>query len=106
MAEIKTMIVLGQETLRFVEFVRMHSQNVLHFLGRAPGSAAGAKPPVSLPLARVLIDQLAAVAVKTRGNLTLEEDEVINNALKTLKEAYDEVALAEKSRLPSTPPAV
>jgi hypothetical protein len=45
---------------------------------------------VNLQVARGLIEQLEAIAVKTRGNLSQEEQTVIDNALTTLQAAYQQ----------------
>ena len=74
-------------TQRFIEFVRMHSQNASFCLGLIPHPQTG-KPMVNLQVARGLIEQLEAIAVKTRGNLSQEEQTVIDNALSTLQAAY------------------
>jgi len=76
---------MGETTLRFIEFVRMHAQNTSLFLGKTPHPQTG-KPQVNLHVARMLVGQLAAIAVKTRGNLTREESEVLENALTLLQE--------------------
>jgi len=60
-------------TLRFIEFVRLHSQNAAFCLGLIPHPQTG-KPETNLALARMLIDQLAAIAHKTKGNLTTDEE--------------------------------
>lgn len=90
MAEVQTTNVSGEMTLRFIEFVQMHSQNAAFCLGRIPNPQTG-KPSVNLGLARMLIDQLAAIALKTQGNLTTEEETVLQNALSNLQMAYVEV---------------
>ncbi len=87
MAEVQTTTVSGEMTLRFIEFIRMHSQNVSFCLGLIPHPQTG-KPMVNLPVARGLIEQLEAIAVKTRGNLSQEEQTVLDNALTTLQTAY------------------
>lgn len=74
-------------TQRFIEFVRMHSQNASFCLGLIPHPQTG-KPMVNLQVARGLIEQLEAIAVKTRGNLSQEEQTVIDNALSILHAAY------------------
>ncbi len=72
-------------TLRFIQFVQMHAQNASFCLGRI----GNAQP--NLDLARMLIDQLAAISVKTQGNLTPDEETVLQNALTMLQTAYEEV---------------
>ncbi len=89
MAEVQPTTVSGEMTLRFIEFVRLHSQNAAFCLGLIPHPQTG-KPEANLALARMLIDQLAAIAFKTKGNLTSDEETVINNALSHLQMAYVE----------------
>ena len=96
MAEVQTTTTSGEMTLRFIEFVRMHSQNAALFLGKIPHPQTG-KPQVNLEVARMLIDQLASIAHKTRGNLTPDEDAVLQNALSNLEGAFVEVARAARS---------
>ncbi|MEI6351796.1 MAG: DUF1844 domain-containing protein [Verrucomicrobiota bacterium] len=106
MAEVQTTTTSGEMTLRFIEFVRMHSQNAGLFLGRIPHPQTG-KPQVNLEVARMLIDQLASIAHKTRGNLTPDEEAVLNGALSNLQTAFVEVSRAAKSAASSgepTPP--
>jgi hypothetical protein len=87
MAEVQTSTTNGELTLRFIEFVRMHAQNASFCLGNIPHPQTG-KPQVNLGLARLLIDQLEAIAVKTQGNLNTEEQTILNNALTSLQTAY------------------
>lgn len=91
MAEVQKTTVSGEMTFRFIEFVRMHAQNASLFLGRIPNPQTG-KPQVNLDVARMLIGQLAAIEVKTRGNLTAEETSVLENTLASLEAGYAEAA--------------
>ena len=95
MAEVQTTTVSGEVALRFIEFVQMHSQNAAFCLGRIPHPQTG-KAEVNLALARLLIDQLAAIAQRTKGNLTTDEETVLNNALSTLQIAYVEAQRISK----------
>lgn len=81
-------------TLRFIEFVRMHAQNAALFLGRIPNPQTG-KQTVNLDVARMLIDQLLAISSKTRGNLTPDEEAVLNNSLTSLQMAFVEASRAQ-----------
>lgn len=93
MAEVQNTNVSGEMSLRFIEFVQMHAQNAAFCLGKIPNPQTG-KPSVNLKFARMLIDQLAAIAFKTRGNLTEDEDKVLQNALSSLQLSYVEVQKA------------
>jgi hypothetical protein len=88
MAQVQTSTVSGEMALRFIQFVQMHAQNASFCLGRI----GNAKP--NLDMARLLIDQLAAIAVKTKGNLTADEETVLQNALTNLENTYAEVRRA------------
>jgi len=60
---------------------------------------APSEEPPNLPAARHAIDLLAMIAEKTRGNLALEEQRLIENSLTELRFRF--VQVAEK-----TPPSV
>jgi hypothetical protein len=96
MAEVQNTNVSGEMSLRFIEFVQMHSQNAAFCLGKIPNPQTG-KPSVNLGLARLLIDQLAAIAHKTRGNLSEDEEKVIQNALSNLQITYVEAQKAAEA---------
>ncbi|MEI6562103.1 MAG: DUF1844 domain-containing protein [Verrucomicrobiota bacterium] len=89
MAEVQSTTVSGEMSLKFIEFVRLHSQNTAFCLGLIPHPQTG-KAEANLGLARMLIDHLSAIAHKTKGNLTSDEETVINNALTHLQMAYVE----------------
>ena len=102
MAEVQTTTTSGETTLRFLEFVRMHAQNANLLLGRIPHPQTG-KTIVNLDVARMLIDQLATIAFKTRGNLTPDEDQVLTSTLSNLQLAY--VEAAKNAAKPSPSPS-
>ena len=91
MAEVQTTTTSGEMTVQFLEFVRIHAQNASFCLGRIPHPQTG-KTTVNLPVAQVLIDQLAMIAHKTRGNLTPDEEAVLNNTLSMLRVAFFDVS--------------
>ncbi len=80
-------------TVRFIEFVRMHAQNASLCMGLMPHPQTG-KPQVNLNVARMLVDQLAAIAFKTRGNLSTNEAAVLNNTLTQLQNSLAEATKA------------
>ncbi len=85
MAEVqRNTVSSGEMTLRFIEFVRMHTHNAGLFLGRTPHPQTG-KPQVNLDLARMLIEQLVAIEAKTRGNLNSDEAAVLTSSLEGLQ---------------------
>lgn len=91
MAEIQRNTNMGEMTQRFIEFVMMQSQHAALFLGQIANPQTG-ETSVNLEAAKMFIDQLEMVREKTRGNLTSDEDKIINNALSNLQTAFLEVA--------------
>jgi hypothetical protein len=100
MAEVQTTTESGEMTQIFIEFVMMQAQNAALFLGQIPNPQSG-KPEVNLDLARMFIDQLLMIREKTRGNLSKDEQSVLNNAISNLQMAFVEVS---KTGGPSAPP--
>ena len=91
MAEILKSTESGELTQRFIEFVMMQSQNAALFLGQIPNPQTG-KGEVNLDLAKLFIDQLAMIRSKTNGNLTKDEETVLNNAISNLQMVFVEVS--------------
>lgn len=80
----------GETAQLFVQFVMMQHQQALFALGKHPNPPPQA-PPANTQLAKVFIDQLAMIRVKTEGNLSDEELRVLDSALAELKMKYVEV---------------
>ena len=91
MAEIQRNTNMGEMTQRFIEFVMMQSQHAALFLGQIANPQTG-ELSVNLEAAKMFIDQLEMVREKTRGNLSSDEDKIINNALSNLQTAFLEIA--------------
>ena len=83
--------------LRFIEFVQMHAQNVAFCLGRIPNPQTG-QPSVNLGFAKMLIDQLASIAERTQGNLSPDEEKILQNSLSSLRLVYVEVQQAQQQQ--------
>ena len=75
----------------FSTFVLSLSHSALVHLGDAPNPASG-RSEVSLPMARQTIDLLALLQAKSQGNLTGEEEHILDQALFDLRMRYVEVA--------------
>ena len=71
----------------FVEFVMMQAQNAALFLGQVTDPRMG-QPQVNIPLAKMFIDQLAVIQAKTAGNLSADEQKVIDSALEQMELAF------------------
>ena len=86
MAEVQTTTESGQTTELFIQFVMMHSQQTLLALGQHRGATVTGTR--NLGLAKIFIDQLAMIELKTRGNLSPDETRVLANALESLRQAF------------------
>ena len=86
----------GEMAQRFIEFVLMQAQNAAFVLGQIPHPQTG-KAEVNLDLARLLIDQLAMVQEKTKGNLNKDEAQILANTLSNLQIAFVEAAREQRS---------
>ncbi len=75
----------------FATFVLSLSHSALVHLGDAPNPINGA-PDQNLPMARQTIDLLGLLEEKTSGNLTGEEETVLQQVLYDLRLRYVEVS--------------
>src|SRR3982751_66675 len=92
MAEVQTNTTeAGEMTQIFIQFIMMQTQNTAHCLGQMPDPQSG-RAYLNIPMARLLIDQLAVIQAKTSGNLTPEEEKIIGSALNDMEEAFAYVA--------------
>lgn len=91
MAEVQTNTQAGEMTQIFVEFVMMQAQNAALCLGQITDPRVG-QPQVNIPLAKMFIDQLAVIRAKTAGNLSPDEQRVIDSALEQMEMAFVHVA--------------
>jgi hypothetical protein len=80
----------NQADPRFNEFVFLQAQNAGFFLGQLPDPSTG-ETKVNLKAARSVLDSLEMLAVKTQGNLTQEESDLLDKALVNLRALYDKV---------------
>jgi len=91
MAEVQTQTEAGEMTQIFIEFVMMQAQNAALCLGQITDPRMG-QPQVNIPLAKMFIDQLAVIRAKTAGNLSADEQKVIDSALDQMEQAFVHVA--------------
>jgi len=75
----------------FATFVLSLSHSALVHLGDAPNPVNGA-PDQNLPMARQTIDLLGLLEQKTRGNLSGQEERVLQQAVYDLRLRYVEVS--------------
>jgi len=74
----------------FAAIVLSFASSALFHLGLVAHPETGEPGPVSLPLARHSIDLIELLEVKTRGNLSTEEAELIAGLLTELRVRYVE----------------
>jgi hypothetical protein len=79
-----------------VESVLMQTQMQLGLLKFGEEEDGNQEP--NLPLARHSIDMLAVLQEKTRGNLTVEEQRLLENGLTELRFRYVQVAEQQKQK--------
>jgi len=91
MAEVQTQTDAGETTQIFIEFVMMQAQNAALCLGQISDPRMG-EPQINIPLARMFIDQLSVIRTRTAGNLSTDEQRVIDSALEQMELAFVHVA--------------
>jgi len=75
---------------RFNDFVYLQAQNAGLFLGQLPNPGTG-ETSVNLQAAATVLDSLEMLSVKTRGNLTAEEADLLEKALLNIRALYANV---------------
>lgn len=92
MAEVQTNTTeSGEMTQILVQFIMMQTQNTAHCLGQIADPQTG-RAYLNIPMARLLIDQLAVLREKMKGNLTDEEQKIIDSAVNDMEGAFEYVA--------------
>ncbi len=84
----------------FGNLVMQQASMATVLLGKTPNPQTG-KPMVDLQAARMFISHLEMLEIKTRGNLSKEEDQILKGTLTNLRLAYVEVM----EKTPAAPPA-
>lgn len=77
----------------FMDLVMRQANMALMFLGQAPLPQGGERQ-VDLEAAQMFIDQLEALALKTAGNLSAEEDQLLKQTLVNLRMLFVQVSEA------------
>ncbi len=93
----------GQLTQRFIEFIMVQAQQAAFCLGKIPHPVTG-ETAVNLEPARVFIDHLELLREKTRGNLSKEEDNILNKILAELQMTFVQVSggSSEPAEIPTS----
>jgi len=69
----------------------VQAQNILYVLGRIP-TPEGDRIPPNLQAAKMMIDHLELIRVKTEGNLSPQETKIITEALQQVQLAFVEAS--------------
>jgi hypothetical protein len=80
------------DPISFVGFVISLVHTTYVHLGDVPDPASGSAQPPDLPAAQQMIDILALLEEKTRGNLSVEERQVLEQALYELRLRFVQVS--------------
>jgi hypothetical protein len=77
-----------EQTVTFIGFVISLAHTAAVHFGDVPEPGEQAPAPANLPAAQQMIDVLALLEQKTRGNLTAEERQVLEQVLYELRLRY------------------
>ncbi len=87
----ETFVMRGEDAITFSTFLMGLASSALIHLGGAPNPETG-QSERNLPLARQSLDVLDMLREKTRGNLTSEEQHLIDSLLTDLRLRYVEAS--------------
>ena len=101
--EIPPQVDAGAEppAISFVAFILSLAHTAAVHFGDIPDPGTGEKSPLNLPAAQQMIDILALLEEKTRGNLTTEERQLLDQMLFELRMRY--VAVSGRDSTPPEP---
>ncbi len=90
----------------FANMIAQQTQTAFMFLGRIPHPETG-QPVQDLETAEFLINQLEMLDIKTRGNLSRDEENLLKQSLTGLRMAFVEAVdqSTETTPSPGNPPA-
>ena len=80
------------DSISFAAFVLSLAHTAAVHFGDIPDPVSGQKSEVNLPAAQQMIDILALLEEKTRGNLTAEERQLLDQILYELRLRFVEVS--------------
>ena len=69
----------------------IQAQNILYVLGKIP-TPEGDRLPPNLQAAKMMIDHLDLIQIKTQGNLSAQETKIISEALQQVQLAFVEAS--------------
>ena len=89
----------------FEQLIAGHGQMALMFLGCIPNPHTGEKEPPQLEPAKIFIDQLEMLAVKTKGNLDESETQLLEKTLAVVHHEFASLLDAQVDPDAGRPPA-
>ena len=81
-----------ESAISFVAFVLSLAHTAAVHFGDVPDPVSGERGPANLPAAQQMIDILSLLDEKTRGNLTAEERQLLEQVLFELRMRYVQVS--------------
>jgi hypothetical protein len=90
-----------ESAVTFLGFVLSLAHTAAVHFGDVPDPVSGETIPANLPAAQQMIDILALLEEKTRGNLTAEERQLLDQILYELRLRYVEVSKQGSAPEPS-----
>ena len=88
-------------SMLFAEMVVQQTNMAMIFLGKAPHPQTG-KTEQNLAMARLFIDQLEMLELKTKGNLSREEETLLKQSLSHLRLSFVEAVNQQGGSAPPT----
>ena len=89
--------------ISFVAFVLSLAHTAAVHFGDVPDPVSGAKAETNLPAAQQMIDILSLIELKTRGNLTAEERQLLEQVLFELRMRFVEAVKSADGPDPESP---
>jgi hypothetical protein len=87
----------GEGAITFIPFVLSLAHTAAVHFGDVPDPVSGQKSETNLPAAQQMIDILSLLEAKTRGNLTVEERQFLEQILYELRLRYVEASKPKSS---------
>lgn len=81
--------------MNFNTYISMLGQQIMMLLGKMPNPVTG-KPEKNLEGAKIFIDVLDLLKEKTKGNLTKDENTLLQSTLSNMRMIYVEVVNESK----------
>src|SRR4051812_34320261 len=84
MPQVQRTTMSGELTQTFLQFILMQTQQALFAMGKHPNTPPNAPPP-NVNLGKMYVDHLVMLRFKMEGNLNMDEQNALNNAITVLQ---------------------